>query len=81
MNLLLAISLTWVVGTEADIRRTCYEITGKYAVACAVLREDGSCTVYAPKFRNDRDDKNFARLGEEVAHCFYGDFHLRKEYE
>jgi hypothetical protein len=69
-----AVLVAWVQLSEAGARQKCFEITGKYAVACAVVGE-AACTIYSPKIRNDRDNINFARLGEEVAHCFLGDFH------
>jgi hypothetical protein len=72
-----AVLVTWIQLSEAGARQKCFEITGKYAVACAVVGE-GACTIYAPAIRNERDDVNFTRLGEEAAHCFLGDFHKQK---
>lgn len=77
MNLLLAMVLiAWPEMSEVQVRIKCFQLTGKYAVACMELR-DSICTIYSPRIRNDRDDVNFTRLGEETAHCFLGDFHKK----
>lgn len=77
MNLLLAaVLISWPEMSEVQVRIKCFQLTGKYAVACMELR-DNICTIYSPKIRNDRDEVNFARLGEETAHCFLGDFHKK----
>lgn len=71
------ILIAWPEMSEVQTRMKCYQLTGKYAVACMELR-DNVCTIYSPRIKNDRDDVNFARLGEETAHCFLGDFHKKK---
>lgn len=51
------------------------EVCGKGTLGCAKQKDLDSCTVFAPRPIDDLDEKGFAILGEEVAHCFYGDFH------
>lgn len=68
-------SIEWVEGTTRQINNICSRLGGPYNVeACAVMKGD-HCTIYAPRFKHENDDKAFVRIGEEVAHCFYGDFH------
>ncbi len=74
MSIILAVLINWIDMSEADSRKKCYELTGRYAVACMELSE-GVCTIYSPRLRHQFDDLNFTRLGEETAHCFKGDFH------
>jgi len=75
-NLMMAMVIAWMPLSEAEIRVKCMELTGKNAVACMELTGN-QCTVYAPPIRHERDDKNFVKLGEEVAHCFLGNFHKK----
>lgn len=68
-------SIDWVIGSKPAIAAECLALTGNArAVACARV-EPGRCTIYARQFRHDRDDDAFAEIGEELAHCFFGDFH------
>lgn len=68
-------SIDWVIGSKTEIAAECLALTGNpRAVACARV-EPGRCTIYARQFRHDRDDDAFAEIGEELAHCFFGDFH------
>jgi len=77
ISVLAAVVITWVPLSEAQVRIKCKALTGRpNAVACMELTGN-QCTVYAPPVRHERDDENFVKLGEEVAHCFLGDFHKK----
>lgn len=74
LTILAAVWIQWVDVSEAEARVFCKAITGVYAVAC--MRRSGDlCEVISPRLNGRDNEMNFTRLGEEVAHCFKGDFH------
>jgi hypothetical protein len=83
------VSISWVRVSDAGLRFFCggeerramRAATGELPSfaptfkGCSMRTGTKSCTVYAPEPLGDLDERSFAILGEEVAHCFYGDFH------
>lgn len=65
------VTVTWIRIAESRIPEFCHDATR----GCALQKSDSTCTVYAPEPIDDLDERSFYVLGEEIAHCFYGDFH------
>lgn len=66
----------WVRVAPDRINEVCGEAALDQMIrGCSKQKSETSCTIFVPEPIDDVDTLAFETIGEEVAHCFYGNFH------